>query len=435
MQKGNSVRRFASFLTTCYEGMEMNWYLLHSRRQTWMADQIVMAQRRKLRPDMKCIIRRYPCRLPLPDHLSTLYKEVMYDLKKALVGWRNPWVLDPPCFFVPGLNVPAVYRADRHEIWLSPVFEYWDRQIQVFLPSLRFIARCDQHNELATVAWKRLSQQMMEEAATYRRHLEAVETQGLFAGLSRAWLAFEAQLPGLIAQCAQQGLLTEAFLSWCESLMALHTMVQGCLRRTFLHELIHAWTRWGDVYQEGKRTYRLIGLTRVTPTTGNLANVSMNEALTEWFTEYFYRHLYGEPQIRWREAVHYNCYPSWIIGYIVEAMDNQWEHIAKALPFLADVHVVTAMDLLYAIYFSHPEAFSWLKIALEVMCNDSAAFEKVSRACEQFLIPLHGNAESVQTSWEELCALLNPLLSENICLPPVLRTLIQQENEEQEQSA
>jgi hypothetical protein len=201
------------------------------------------------------------------------------------------------------------------------------------------------------------------------------------------WLNFLDLLPPLLEKCESTEVLSEALLSWFASLEELDQMLERCLRWIIIHEYIHAKTRW--IRQRvGKQTFRLLGVVRMQTdiafqSTLPLQHRLLNEAFTEWLALRFYQQLFQSAvQLRWQDLCWGSPYPAWIIEYVAQALDSQWETLSQAFPALTQHALCCTADLVSHIFFVDPEAIQLLKDLLVHIGHQEDAFEKISHACD-----------------------------------------------------
>lgn len=238
------------------------------------------------------------------------------------------------------------------------------------------------------IPWNEIGQHLLKRGATYEDLIGMLE-QHFFADLLPAWRVFVAELPSFLADCERTEHISEALLTWYESLEQLYTVLERQFRWLIIHEYLHAQTKW--VTQcIGKERLRLIGVIRLKTeasfsTSLPLQHRLLNEALTEWMALRFYRQTTGESlQMCWSELAWGSAYPAWIIEYMAQALDSQWEALSQAFPALRRSSLKNTAELLFQLLFVDPGVVQLFKDLVAHVGRRPDAFEKVSDACEQF---------------------------------------------------
>jgi|SRR5579883_366293 len=415
----NPVHSFQAFLEEGLDGLLVNAQYVRSRWQMWVFDQKIKARIWKKRPDLRWSLWRYPAREPLPPAFQQLYRKTVRDVKRALEMWHNPWIMVPSCSFALTTDGLASYNTYRHDIKVALVFRYWYCQVNIFLPRLRRAMKMVGRGEHYKVPWVKMGERMLWEATTYKEVYEELETAEYFTHLPEIWACFLQELPPLLAECERSGLVPEGLLLWCEELVQFYRYLQQCLRSTFVHELIHAWTRW-IAYRDGKITYRVMGLEDRrwdqpevdASLAASRVHTGLNEALTEWITERLDAQIYGKAQlVSWRGIVFSTIYPAWIIEYLVQALDYHWLRLVAALPLLAECGIANATDFLYTLYFADARLVACFKDALTLLGGgDNESFTKLSDACDHFCLNRSFDQVVMEQSFRDLQQLLTPVI-------------------------
>jgi hypothetical protein len=401
------------------EATILNSQLLQIRRQTRKKDQGFRARRRKEQPDLKKTIKKYPFREPLSPLLRQLYKQTVKDIGRILGVRYNRWVMVPPCAFAYDLDAPAIYLIDRHEIVIARAFDYWFTQIDIVLPRLNQAIRWALQGKHQTIQWVELGQRVMRDSLYYQEKLEKLEVGELFPRLSEVWSQFLQQLPPLLEETAHLELPSDALFSWYELLVAFRRDLRSCLRSMFVHELIHAHTRW-FFHRSGEALYRQVGLlsrkAEADPDVqeeDSLEHRMVNEALTEWIAIRFRQELYQTTgDFHWNGISYASPYPAWIIEAVVQKLEREWLRLADELPGLIQYRIFNPTDLLYTFYFSDATRVSFFKEALAIVTGDKEAFEKLSIACRQFYHFYHDHQpldeEEFKVSMLDMCQMFDP---------------------------
>ena len=382
------MRKSRSFSLVMHQGLEaiyLNIHYLHGRWRLARSDQ---ARRRRIhrhRPDIdRGTLRRYPFREPLPLRLRVLYRGIIRDTQRVLGTHHNPFALPPSVFFGYEPEGPAHYNAARHEILLSHEFQYWYRLVGLYFLTMHHALE-EACRDPRCMPWNEIVQHLLKRGATYEELIGMLE-QHFFADLLPAWRVFVAQLPSLLAECERTEHISEALLTWYESLEQLHSMLERQFRWLIIHEYLHAQTKW-VTQRIGKEQFRLVGVIRLkthaSSTSLPLQHHLLNEALTEWMALRFYRQMTGESlQMCWGELAWGSAYPAWIIEYVAQALDSQWETLSQTFPALRGYGLRNTAELLFQLLFGDPGGVRLFKDVVAHVGRRPDAFERVSVACE-----------------------------------------------------
>lgn len=388
----------------------------------WIRDRIYKATYNKKHPERA--IRMYPYRLRLSRSLRTLYKGTVRDVRRELQGWSRLWVLAPSCFWGIPKKGLACYDPHRHEIHLSVVFRYWERQTEQFLEPLSSALWLSRHGKHHVVHWKTLGADLLRSAAQHRELF--LEDAQHMSDLDDIWQQFLQRLPPALEACMDTGTLAGEFQEWYEELQDFHQEHRRSLGVLLVHELVHAHAQRTE-YTAGRTWARLTNFegdqknqfTRSSCeepgepfafSDFSEAHDAFDEALTEWITSRIADRLYDEYRyFHWKGYSGMSTYPLWIIELMAQALDHHWEHVARLVPALQVYHVASAAYLLQAAYFDHPRFVRFMKSALTAMTRDGEAFEKVARACQRFALVDVCEDELLRESLEEIRALFTPV--------------------------
>jgi hypothetical protein len=295
-------------------------------------------------------------------------------------------VLPPSVFFGYEPEGPGHYNAARHEILLSHEFHYWYRLVGLFFLTMRNALE-EARRDPRCMPWNEIGQRLLKRGATCEE-LIGMREQHFFVDLLPAWRTFVEQLPSFLTECERTERISEALLTWYESLEQLYTMLERQFRWLIIHEYLHAQTKW--VTQcIGNERFRLIGVVRLKTdvsfsTSLPLQHRLLNEALTEWMALRFYRQMASESlQMRWGELAWGSAYPAWIIEYVAQALDSQWETLSQVFPTLRRYHLSSTAGLLSHLFFVDPGIIQLFKDMVAHVGRQPDAFEKVSDACER----------------------------------------------------
>jgi hypothetical protein len=385
MQKSRS---FSLVMRQGLEAIRLNILYVHGRWRIAKSDQARRTSIHRHRPDIdRETLRCYPFRELLPLRLRVLYRGIIRDTQRMLGTHYNPFVLPPSVFFGYEPEGPGHYNAARHEILLSHEFQYWYRLVGLYFLTMRHAleeARCDPR----CMPWNEIGQHLLKRGATYEELIDMLE-QHFFADLLPAWRVFVGQLPSLLEECERIEHISEALLTWYESLEQLHTMLERQFRWLIIHEYLHAQTKW-VTQRIGKEQLRMTGVTRLKTdaslsTSLPLQHRLLNEALTEWMALRFYRQMTGESlHMSWGELVWGSAYPAWIIEYVAQALDSRWETLSQTFPALRRSSLRNTTELLFQLFFVDPGIIQLFKDMLAHVGRRPDAFERVSDACERF---------------------------------------------------
>lgn len=414
------------------EGMRLNTALLRGRLWTWIDDQVTQLVLRKGDDlEYKQTIQKELFRAPLPPPLRTLYRRTVKDVSQILRPWHNPWVLPPSCA-LSHLEKETIgaYSAYRHEIQISHTFYYWDQQVSIFLQPLHEAIRSPQRSR--PVDGVTLGKQLLQEAAHHKACFAEAEKTLLFSDLDKAWQAFLQELPPILEQYASSQSITHemALWNWYEELERFRDQLQREMRSMFIHELIHSYAQWTEVFKPGykeasftwHRPMSFEGYQENQKTTSpfyrthTITHREIHETITEWITTRVSKQLYGgrfdQSKWEWRGLIRANTYPFWIIQCIALAFDYYWEDLAKTIPALAESNISNAVDFLYTAYFRDIRFINSFKEALTWLNGDPDAFETLSQICERFTTrPLCDNAV-LKESFDQLRELVMPILDD-----------------------
>lgn len=410
---------FSRVLRQSMEAIALNVLYLYGRWRMARSDQARRIDIRRNRPDIhKRDVRGYPFRDRLPPRLHSLYRQVIRETKQILGRYHNPFVLPPSVFFGYEPEGPGHYSAERHEILLSHEFGCWYRWVSVFFLTMQSAIK-EARRDPKLMPWKKIGQRMQERGALYEDLLGAIE-QRFFTELLPVWKAFVEQLAPFMEECEHTEQISEGLLDWYESLEQLHAMLECHFRWVIIHEYIHSQTRW-IIQRFGKEHLRLIGVMRMQTdipfsTTLPLQHRLLNEALTEWMALRFYDQITGKNlQIRWGELAWGSAYPAWIIEYVAQALDSQWEPLSQAFPPLRRAGLAGTAEFLFHLFFVDPEMTHLLKDLLAYVGQQPDAFEKVSDACERcYHVSDEQGITQQQTAIQDLYDLFSWTFPENI---------------------
>ena len=384
MQKSRS---FSLIMRQGLEALRLNILYMHGRWRMAKSDQARRTRIHRHRPDIdKGDLRRYPFREPLPLRLRVSYRGIIRDTQRLLGTYYNPFVLPPSVFFGYEPEGPGHYNAARHEILLSHEFHYWYRLVGLFFLTMRNALE-EARRDPRCMPWNEIGQRLLKRGATCEE-LIGMREQHFFVDLLPAWRTFVEQLPSFLTECERTERISEALLTWYESLEQLYTMLERQFRWLIIHEYLHAQTKW--VTQcIGNERFRLIGVVRLKTdvsfsTSLPLQHRLLNEALTEWMALRFYRQMASESlQMRWGELAWGSAYPAWIIEYVAQALDSQWETLSQVFPTLRRYHLSSTAGLLSHLFFVDPGIIQLFKDMVAHVGRQPDAFEKVSDACER----------------------------------------------------